>query len=82
MPVLAFLHFLYFFFFNVSFQHGKGLPIASVKPNDLFEEYAEVVKVLADEDTDLDPCISQKESQFTQTCMLIIHLNFGFIQTS
>lgn len=50
--MLASLHLLFFY---ISFQHGKGLPIASVKLNDLFEEYAEIVKVLADKETDLDP---------------------------
>lgn len=61
------------FFFNVSFQHGKGLPIASVKPNDLFEEYAEVVKVLADEETDLEPCKSERV-----TIHANVHANYSF----
>jgi len=52
------------------------LSVSSVKLGDLLEQYAEVVTVLADKETDLDTCIRQKRSQFMQTCMLIIHLNF------
>lgn len=37
--------------FYISFQHGKGLSITSVKLNELFEEYAEIVKVLTNKET-------------------------------